>query len=240
MKQHVGRARHRRRHERADDCIGCKRSFEFLTFEPTIEDRSCRAAEHLDCLIHVGTHFLHCARQRTEMNQVGQAGMQHVGRNLGKRRFDHRSNALQHRFIVWVSKRIMSAKLRDLFRVARLPAAEHQVASIDKRREGGWIALDRFESISLQIEIAHDLGAKEAIDVGCGRDFESGEGLLADACASDQVAAFEDKHAALRARQVTRRYQAVVTTPDHDRIIGLGHKAVIKLEGRPALWAVVV
>ena len=235
MKEHVRRAGHRRRHERADDRIGRKRPFELLTFEPAIEDRSCRAAEHLDRLVHVGTHFLHCARHRAKMNQIGQTGMQDVGRNLGERRFDHGGDPLQHRFIVRVSKRIAAAELRDLFHVACLPAAEHQVASIDKRGEGGRIALDCFKSISLQIEIAHDLGSKEAIDVSCGRYFESRKGLLAYARASDQVAPFQDKHAALRAREVTRRYQAVVTTPDHDRIIGLGHKAIIKLEGRLTL-----
>ena len=76
-------------------------AFELLGFEPAVEDRPRGAGEHLDRLAHVRARvFAARAPSCRRSSRSREARVQHVGRNLRERRFDHRRDALQHRFVL--------------------------------------------------------------------------------------------------------------------------------------------
>ena len=65
------------------------------------------------------------------------------------------------------------------------------------------------EPVALQLELARDLGAQQADDVGCGRDLVSGPRLLGDRGPADVRPALDDQHRKAAPRQVRRRDEPV-------------------------------
>ena len=75
----------------------------------------------------------------------------------------------------------------------------------------------------MQAQVANDLLAEEAVDVGGGGDLEAGEGFLSDARPADDVAAFEDGLLPTGPRQVAGRHQAVMARADDNRLALAAH-----------------
>jgi hypothetical protein len=96
---------------------------------------------------------------------------------------------------------------------------EHQIAPVEERRERCRVAFDRLEAVLAQAQIADDLGAEEAVDVGGRGDFETGENLFGDAGTADDVAALEHEHLPACLREVARGHEAVVAAADDDRVV---------------------
>ena len=92
-------------------------------------------------------------------------------------------------------------------------------AAVGQRREGRRAAREHLEAVVAQAQVADDLLAEEAVDVGRGRDLEAREGLLGHAGAAHQIPPLQHEHAQPGARQVARGDEPVVPRADHDRVV---------------------
>ena len=90
------------------------------------------------------------------------------------------------------------------------------------RDEQERVARGHPEAVLREPQVADDLGAHHAGDVGGGRGAEAGGDLLGDAGAADEVAPLEHAHFQPGARQEARGHQAVVPAADDDGVAG-GH-----------------
>ncbi len=79
------------------------------------------------------------------------------------------------------------------------------------------------EAVVGQAQVADDLRAEQAVDVGGRGDLEAGEGFLGDAGAADDVAAFQHEHFPLGPGQIAGGHQAVVAAADDDRVVRSRH-----------------
>ena len=73
-----------------------------------------------------------------------------------------------------------------------------------------------------QFEVADDLRAQQADDVGELGEAIAGKDLLGHRRAADDVAAFQDHHLLAGARQIGAGDQAVVAGADDDRVVVVG------------------
>ncbi len=81
----------------------------------------------------------------------------------------------------------------------------------------------QLEAVVFELEVADDLRPEQAADVRRRRYLEAGPQLFRDASAAHDLAALQHQNAQPRARQVSRRHQPVVASPDHDGVITLRH-----------------
>ena len=138
---------------------------------------------------------------------------------MRERRLYHRSDALEHRFVFRIVLGVAHVEFCDLVGVGSDAPPEHQVPPVQERRKGCRIALDGFEAVIVQSQIANDFRTEEAVDVGCRRDFEARKDFLGYACAADDVTPLENQDLPLRARVIARGDQAVVPADVDDRIV---------------------
>ena len=148
------------------------------------------------------------ASQREHRPQVARARAQQVGRRHRQRRLDDRRHALEHRLVLRVALGVAFAELRDLSAGQLGVRAHHQRAAVGERRERRRVPRQDLEAVRGQLQVADDLRAEQAVDVGGGGDLEAGEGLLGDARAADDVAPLEDQHALARRAPGSRRSPA--------------------------------
>ena len=73
-----------------------------------------------------------------------------------------------------------------------------------------------------QFQVADDLRAQQAHDVGEFGEAIAGKDLLGHRRAADDVAPLEDHHLLARARQIGAGDQAVVARADDDRVVVVG------------------
>src|SRR6185436_4706859 len=81
------------------------------------------------------------------------------------------------------------------------------------------------EAVALEIEIANNLGAKEAVHVAGRGHLETGPRLFGHDAAAHQVAPFEHQHPAAGRREIRRRHQTVVAGADDDDVVAGSHDA---------------
>jgi hypothetical protein len=108
-------------------------------------------------------------------------------------------------------------------------APRAEIVAIGKRRHGAFERQD-MQSMSRQLEVADDLRAQQAHDVGKHREGETRKDLLAHRGATENRATLEHEHLASGAREVGGIDEAVVATADHDRIpvLRAGHVAFLR------------
>ena len=81
---------------------------------------------------------------------------------------------------------------------------------------------ERHEAEAHEIELLNDLWAQEAQGVGEGREAEARAKLLGDGGTAHQVALLEHEDALSGLGEVGGVGEAVVASPDHDRVVGMG------------------
>ncbi len=107
-----------------------------------------------------------------------------------------------------------------------LVGAHQQRAAVGERGERRWAAGEELEAELVELELLDDLGAKEAVDVGCGRDLVAWPDLFGDAGASDHFASFADEDALAGAREVGSADERVVTSADEHDVVALRHDCI--------------
>src|SRR5205823_1921865 len=82
----------------------------------------------------------------------------------------------------------------------------------------------RLVGVTVQLQVADDLGSEQAVHVSGGRDLEPGPELLGDAGAADDVPPLEHQYRHPGPRKVRGGDEAVVAGPDDDDVVRSGHE----------------
>ena len=223
MEEHVGRARHGRRGPRADHRVGGEGDLELLGLEPAVENGARRAGQDLERVGGILAEPEETEAQPAELHEIGGLERPRGGRRRDECRLDEGRHALQHRLVLRQRVGVAGRELRHLAVGQRLVGAEHERPAVGKRRERRGAPRQHLEAVPLEVEVADDLGAEEAVDVGRGRDLEPGPELLGDAGAAQQVAALEHQRLEAGPGRVGRRDEAVVPAADDDQIVRARH-----------------
>jgi hypothetical protein len=116
-------------------------------------------------------------------------------------------------------------------RLVRVGPPGEVVAAVE-RGDGALEGKD-LEPVARELEVADDLRAQQAHDVGEHRELEAGEDLLGDRRAADERALLEDERAPPRARQVGGGDEPVVPPADDDRVVrAAAARRPVRLRGR--------
>jgi hypothetical protein len=78
--------------------------------------------------------------------------------------------------------------------------------------------------VARQFQLANDVRAQQADDVGEDGELEAGIDLLGDAGAADEIALFQHQHLLAGFRQVSGGHQAVVPAADNNGVVLSGHR----------------
>ena len=122
--------------------------------------------------------------------------------------------------------------------------------AIGKRHEQRRIARDHLEAVRRELQVADDLGAQHARDVGRRRRAAARRDLLGHAGAADDRPPLEDERREPAAREIGRRRQAVVPGTHDDGVVGAPGRCltfshlpssrsrgnVAQVEFLPAIW----
>jgi hypothetical protein len=81
------------------------------------------------------------------------------------------------------------------------------------------------EAVLRELELADDLRTEQRDDVREDAEAVPGHDLLGDRGTTQHVPALEDDDLLAGLRQVRRRYEAVVASADHDRVVALRHRS---------------
>ena len=128
-------------------------------------------------------------------------------------------------FVLGIRLGIALGKLGDFGqRLGAILPHEQMRAVGEGRKEGGILGVDAVAE-ALQFQVAHDLFLHQAGEVGGGGDAISGPDFFGDGASADQLARFEDDHAAAGAGQIRRGDQSVVAAADNDDVKCFTHKA---------------
>src|SRR6266542_2686329 len=115
----------------------------------------------------------------------------------------------------------------------RLVGTHQEVAPVGQRRKTRRAAGQHGKAVALELQLADDFRAKEAVDVAGGGNFKAGPQCLGDDATADEFAAFEDEDSAPGAGQVGGGHQAVVAGPDDDGIVFRIHEVCSPGFSRP-------
>ena len=160
-----------------------------------------------------------------ELEQVTRSRRPRVGRRLDQRRLDHARDPFEHGLVARERLGVLRRELPHLAGGHRLVGPHQQRPAVRQRREAGRAARNHREPVAGQIEVAHDLGAEQAVDVAGRGDLETGPRLFGDDAPADERAPLQDEHRAARSRQIGGRHQAVVPGADDDDIEAGRHDA---------------
>ena len=219
MKEHVARAGHRGARHGADDGVGGQGRLELVGLEPAIEQSARGSGEDVDGVGGSRAETAERSAEGHERPEVAHAGPQNVRRRRRDRRLDEGRHPIEHGFVRREACGVARAELRDLAAVEVGIRPEQERATVEKRRERRRLAGEHLEPVLGEAQVAHDLFAKEAVDVGGRRDAEAGEGLLGHAGPADQVATLEYEDTQPGPGEVARRHQAVVARAHDDRVV---------------------
>jgi hypothetical protein len=78
--------------------------------------------------------------------------------------------------------------------------------------------------VTLQLQVADDLGPEETVDVGGGGDLVAGPHFLGDAGATQHLAALQYQHLEALSGQIGGGHEAVVASTDDYEIVLDGHE----------------
>ena len=219
MKEHVAGAGHRGARHGADDGVGGEGRLELVGLEPAIKQGSRGSGEDLDRVGGCRAETAERSAERQERPEVAHAGPQDVRRRRRDRRLDEGRHPIEHGFVRREAFGVARAELRDLAAVELGIRSEQERSAVEKRRERRRLPGKHLEPVPGEAQVAHDLLAEEAVDVGCRRDLEAGKGFLGHAGPADQVATLEHEDPQPGTGQVARRHQAVVARADDDRVV---------------------
>ena len=117
-------------------------------------------------------------------------------------------------FVLGIRLGVAFGKLGDFRQGLRAILPHKEVAAIwERRKERRVLRVDAITE-TFELQLAHDFFLHEARKVRGRGNAIPGPDLLGDGASAHQFTAFENQHAAARARQIGGRDQAVVSRAD--------------------------
>ena len=224
MEENIGRAgRHRpqrRADDRADGLIGLdRRVLEILV--QIIGDRHGPEPDHV---IHRQLRQAeHLFAQPGQFGNVARPKTGRIGRRPHQHRPDEAAMAQHIAGIAVIGLGIAFGMAGDLAAVGIMVAEHAQIAAVPGHQRAPLIGQD-LKAVSGQLQIAHDLGAEQAVDVRTVGIGEAGVKLAADRRAADPVVLFHHADLQPRPRQIAGRDQPVMPRAD-DQNVPAAHSA---------------
>lgn len=163
------------------------------------------------------------------------AAVHEIGRLLQGEIAQHIRNGVDLGRIGVVALGIAWAEAGDLGARHALTCLE--VLAIRQREEVGQAALDDFQAVAGQIEVADDLRVEEADGVGCDRVAKARVKLIRHGRSSDHGALLDHLHLQARGGEIAGADEAVMPCPDDHHIIAFGHSILLPIHPKTKISA---
>ena len=117
---------------------------------------------------------------------------------------------------------VLGGEFCNLLAAHPLVRAQEEMPPIGKRGETRRVARQHLVAEFLELEVCHDLGAEQAVDVGTGRNLEAGPFFFGHSATAFDMPFFENGDLQARFGQVSRGDESVVAGSDDNRVVDTG------------------
>ena len=203
MQQDVGGAGRARSAVRADDAVGGERDFDFVRFEPFVEEigRALREDFHQTDDFFRGESAESC-RAVSDSRRNRQAVRRKLGRRGEEQAFDHFGEPLQMIFVRRKHFGVVRGEFRDFGQGFGAILPHEEMAAVGKRREERGIFRVDTIAEAFEFEFANDALLQQAGEIRGGGDAIARPDFFGDRATAHQFALFEHQHFAPGAREV--------------------------------------
>ena len=219
VQQDVGRTRRTNAEHRADDAADRHGRLEHTGLEPLVQKvhRTHGHQLHVE-MDHVGTHILKAFPQAKQLDEfdrvhrrgVGRGGVDDVAGKVGQLGHGHAE--------LGVDLGVLLGETSDLApRLVSVGPSAERIA-VGKRQERA-LQRDHLEAVPGKPQLANDVRAKEANDVGADGELESGIKLFGNGRPTEHVTALEHENLAPGLGKISGANEAVVATADYDCVV---------------------